>query len=270
MISSHRRQSSETVAASRQTGTVFPQAIFFDLDGTLVDGNATWRAAVNETVRLICADYPGIDHSVLEAVYYEAADAAWELVKIPSAPAWGSMEAESVVADVWTKALQRAGVLRKGAVDQAVAHYYANLQTLGAPIYDDVTECLCRLNGRHRLGIITNGSAAVQQSKIDHAGLAHCFESVTTSDVGVGKPDRRIFELAAKTMEVRLSESVYVGDRLDWDIGGANGAGMVSVWLNRKQMPRKCSDPVPSVMIVKLVELPAAICRMKTQDPRKP
>lgn len=168
---------------------VFPGAIFFDLDGTLVDGRVAWRAAVNETVRVTCAEYPEIDPGVLEAAYNDAAKAAWELVKTPSPPAWGSMEAESVVVHVWSTALRHTSVRGEDAVTRAVTTYYANLQRLGATIYDDVAECLTRLRCCYRLGVITNGNTTIQQSKIARAGLGQYFESVTTSDIGAGKPD---------------------------------------------------------------------------------
>lgn len=249
---------------------VFPHAIFFDLDGTLVEGGVTWRAAVSETVRVTAEARSEIHPDALEAAYYEAAKEAWESVKTPAPPAWGSMETESVVRDVWATALERAGATGGDIVARAVTTYCASLQRLGAPAYDDVAECLCRLRNRCRLGVITNGNAAIQQAKIDRAGLGQYFESVTTSDVGAGKPDRRIFEYAARAMEVELGASVYVGDLLEWDVGGANGAGMVSVWLNRRGTARKGSDPVPDAVIASLAELPDLVGRMEAKDARMP
>lgn len=239
------------------------RAIFFDLDGTLVDGSATWRAAVTETVHVILENCIEIDPGALEDAYYEVASQVWESVRTASPPAWGSMEAEAIVSEVWTKALRRVGQSSEEIVAQAATAYYTALRRLGAPPYDDVLDCLTCLRDIYRLGIITNGNAAIQQSKMDLARLNPYFESTTTSDIGSGKPHREIFEYAAATMGVQLAESVYIGDSLEWDVGGANGAGMLSVWLNRRGAVRKSSDPIPDVVIHSLAELPSCLGQMR-------
>lgn len=43
---------------------------------------------------------------------------------------------------------------------------------------------------------------------------------------------------ALDALDVAAGASVYVGDSLSWDVGGANGAGMASVWVNRKSAPQ--------------------------------
>jgi putative hydrolase of the HAD superfamily len=49
---------------------------------------------------------------------------------------------------------------------------------------------------------------------------------ILSSDVGVAKPDKRIFEIAAKKLKVPLAECVFVGDSHDSDIHGAHMAGI--------------------------------------------
>ena len=45
------------------------------------------------------------------------------------------------------------------------------------------------------------------------------------------KPDREIFIRAAERLGVSVSESVFVGDNPETDIGGADSAGMKTVWV---------------------------------------
>ncbi len=52
---------------------------------------------------------------------------------------------------------------------------------------------------------------------------------IYSSEVGVRKPARRIFELALSQLGVRGNESMFVGDLVKTDIGGARRAGMVTV-----------------------------------------
>lgn len=238
-------------------------AIFFDLDGTLVDGGATWRRSVSTTIGVITERCIHVDPGELESAYYAVAAQIWEVIKDASPPSWGNMDDESVVHQVWSKALDRFGVADDEIVDRATRVYYAALRDTGTPAYGDVVECLRHLRADYQLGIITNGSASTQQSKIEAAGLSSYFKSVTTTDIGSGKPHRQIFEHALASLDAESAHAVYVGDSLNWDVRGANNAGMISVWLNRTGARRLCDDPVPDAEIASLIELPELIAGLR-------
>jgi putative hydrolase of the HAD superfamily len=97
-------------------------------------------------------------------------------------------------------------------------------------VFDDVTPILDALQGRFKLGIITNGN-----SDPERCGLEGIFQFVILAqDYGVEKPDLRIFEIAMQEAGVSSSHFLHVGDSLENDVLGANQAGMRSVWLNRE------------------------------------
>ena len=104
-------------------------------------------------------------------------------------------------------------------------------------LHDDALPCLealAELLPRVRFGLITNGDPVFQGEKIRRVGLAGRFEHVITSgELGVAKPDPRIFEHACALFGVPVSEAVYVGDRLRTDALGAAAAGLTGVWLDR-------------------------------------
>lgn len=52
---------------------------------------------------------------------------------------------------------------------------------------------------------------------------------VFSSDVGVRKPNRRIFERALEELDVSPDRAVFVGDRLDADVHGAGELGMTTI-----------------------------------------
>lgn len=84
-----------------------------------------------------------------------------------------------------------------------------------------------------RLGLITNGSAAMQNSKLDHLQLRGYFDTVIVSQaVRLHKPDRRIFELALHRMDATPEQTWYVGDHPVNDVQGASRAGLRTVWLD--------------------------------------
>jgi putative hydrolase of the HAD superfamily len=81
--------------------------------------------------------------------------------------------------------------------------------------------------------MITNGAPDVQRLKVEGANLKGHFESIVISgDVGIGKPERGIFDHALQTMAAAPEESLMVGNSFERDVAGALGAGMRAAWLN--------------------------------------
>ena len=83
------------------------------------------------------------------------------------------------------------------------------------------------------LGAVTNGVSSLQNIKLDTAGIRELFDVVVVSgDIGVYKPDRRIFDEAARRIGVPNEEVLFVGDHPVNDIEGALGAGMQVIRMN--------------------------------------
>ncbi|WP_252903759.1 HAD family hydrolase [Secundilactobacillus oryzae] len=75
-----------------------------------------------------------------------------------------------------------------------------------------------------KLGIITNGSVDRQMAKMTQLRLFNWVnrENVLISEeVGLEKPDPRIFTAMSRKLEVSPSEVAYVGNRYDLDVRGA-------------------------------------------------
>jgi putative hydrolase of the HAD superfamily len=221
---------------------------------------------VSETIRGLARRFPGLSTGALETAYYQAAAAVWEVVKDGAPPAWGCMEAEWIVREVWERALRCVHVTDEGIVAQAADTYLGVVEDQGAPAYPDAVGCLNALQGRFRLGLVTNGVARIQERRIASAGLTGFFASITIPEMGSGKPCRRVFKHALTILGVAASHSVYVGDSLQWDVRGANDAGMVSVWLNRTGATREHSHPEPDAEIASLQELPHLIASMSEAE----
>ena len=83
------------------------------------------------------------------------------------------------------------------------------------------------------LGAVTNGVSSLQNIKLDTAGIRDLFDVVVVSgDLGVYKPDRRIFDEAAKRIGVPNEQVLFVGDHPVNDVEGALGAGMQVIRMN--------------------------------------
>lgn len=135
-------------------------------------------------------------------------------------------------------------------------------------LHEDAFPCLDELAqiipGVH-FGIITNGELAFQLRKIDAMGIRDRFETIVASgDVGVTKPDARIFELACERLGVKPHEAAYIGDRLGTDAVGAARAGLTGVWIDRydamvSEEERSAAADLGVIRITGLAELPALL-----------
>lgn len=154
--------------------------------------------------------------------------------------------------------------LDDGAAEAWFETYLVHYETSWR-LHDDVGDCIAAIAPR-ALGIITNGELAFQTAKILGTGLEALIplENVVASgEVGVAKPDARIFELAADHLGVTTAEACYVGDRLHTDAIGAARAGMLGVLIDRRgvataeQLAEAAAEGVH--VIRSLDELPALL-----------
>ncbi|MFH5181940.1 HAD-IA family hydrolase [Paenibacillus sp. TAB 01] len=101
-------------------------------------------------------------------------------------------------------------------------------------LFNDVAECLPKLQERGlRLGIISN-FAPTLSSILKHKGILHYFDPVIVStEVGLEKPNPAIFELALARAGLSASEVLYVGDHDRNDIWAPNQAGIDAVKIKR-------------------------------------
>jgi putative hydrolase of the HAD superfamily len=82
--------------------------------------------------------------------------------------------------------------------------------------------------------VVSNGTVRQDGTKIRRTGLdRYVADWVISEEVGVSKPNPRIFALAAERARMRLRGAWVVGDSPEADIGGAAAIGLPSVWLHR-------------------------------------
>jgi putative hydrolase of the HAD superfamily len=121
------------------------------------------------------------------------------------------------------------------------------------------------LSSGHRLGIVTNGPPDLQRTKISLSGLEELVEAVVISgEVGVGKPDQRIFRVALEALGVDAARAVMVGDNAQRDVAGARASGLRAIWVGHdRPLPK---DVEPDAVIQSTVELPRGLATLAALD----
>jgi putative hydrolase of the HAD superfamily len=120
---------------------------------------------------------------------------------------------------------------------RALEECYATpaLQNMPAP-REGAAEALWALRERGvRIGLISNTGRTpgrVLRIILQRAGLLEHFDGLTFSDeVGIRKPDPRIFRWTLNKLGARSEAAAHVGDDATADVGGAQRAGLRGVYL---------------------------------------
>ncbi len=105
----------------------------------------------------------------------------------------------------------------------------------GSVLYPDALPTLLELRKRgFALGIITNGTVAMQQGKLHACNLEPMVDfSLISEREGIKKPDPRIFNTALERLGLQAKQVLFVGDHPINDIAGAAKVGMHTAWLRQ-------------------------------------
>lgn len=149
-----------------------------------------------------------------------------------------------------------ASVMTDVQLDSQFQQYLQRYEAAWWP-YSDAQPALAEIGRTYRVAVLSNGDHTQQKDKIMRTGLGGMVEAViTSSDLGVAKPDLLAFTMAVGRLGVAPSAAAYCGDRLDVDARAATTAGLFGVWLDRAgDSPGKLDVPA----IASLTELPSLL-----------
>lgn len=220
----------------------WPQAILFDLDGTLIDSAPDLAAAVNE---LLAAD--GLPPVTTDAVRSMVGAGVKKLVArayatVGSPLDEGALEAKTdVMMQVYGRQLTANTILMPGAAEILAAYHKA----------------------RVRLAVVTNKPEAFSREILDHFGFGDIVDIVVGGDTGPEKkpaPDMLLH--AVEAMGLSATRALMVGDS-PADIGAARAAHMASVAVRGGYTTVPVDDLGADIVIDSLNALPQAIERLK-------
>ncbi|MDA1279400.1 MAG: HAD family hydrolase [Chloroflexi bacterium] len=259
-------------------GTVL-KCVLFDLDDTLVPETRPEREALLIACGMASERYGTDANAMADTVddaasklwgqwsatnrYSSIAYSGWEgLWGPPDLPDDGLGNDQETISkykrDAWTAVLAHHGIsddeLRDSIIER---HRVDRIKRLVPNPWAE--QVLQQLSADHRLGLVTNGSPAVQRFKLARSGLTGYFSTVVASgDVGVGKPDSKPFLVALSNLGVRPEESVMIGNSWKSDVQGANALGIPSIWFNEDGLEPGGGTPA-TFEIASLLEIPDLI-----------
>jgi FMN phosphatase YigB (HAD superfamily) len=237
---------------------LFDTLVHFDPDrlpSVVIDGR-TVRSSAGRLHAVLTGHAP---HVPLHACY-DALRASWQEAERRRAIDHREVAAQERMRDMLTRLALDPTTCPSGLVEALLdAHRIAISEGIEFPIA--YRELLAALHGRYRLAVVSNFDyTPTALSLLKGAGVADLFDTIVVSDaIGWRKPRPEIFEAALTALGVKASDALFVGDRADIDVVGAQRLGMAVAWVNRDRAPLPRGVDPPTYEVRHIGELAAIL-----------
>ncbi|MGC9779005.1 MAG: TIGR02253 family HAD-type hydrolase [Candidatus Heimdallarchaeota archaeon] len=195
-------------------------AVFFDLDDTLFNSSLMSLTARKNAIR-------ALKEAGLELDEDDAFKILMGIVK-----EYGSNYGEH-----FNRLIEKLGYeIHPKLIAAAVVAYHTTKFSLLRP-FPGVILTLLTLMKSMKIGLISDGIKIKQWEKLTYLGIQHFFEAVVINDLpSQWKPADHGFKVALKKLKLSdASRTIYVGNKIETDIIGANRIGMVSILFEHEQ-----------------------------------
>jgi len=160
-----------------------------------------------------------------------------------------------ITGDSLDYALETLG-LADPALRQRLMELYRTLA-----VFPEVPDTLRRLRAAGlKTAILSNGSPAMLASAVEGNCLGELLDAViSVEEVGVFKPDPRVYQLALDRLGVAAAEVSFQSSN-SWDAYAASAFGMHVVWCNRYGQKPERLPGRPEHIVTSLDALPNLVC----------
>lgn len=217
------------------------RAILFDLDDTLFDH----RHSTREALAAIHSHLPGASSLTLPVFEERHAEVLEELhLRV--------LAGDLTVDDARLERFRRLATAAGGDIDDAglerLAARYRETYLAARRAVPGAIDVLAALRSHVRIGVVSNNVVAEQIDKMAVCGLHEYVDAaVISEEVGVSKPNPRIFEIALERLGAAAENGLMVGDSWHADILGARGAGLRAVWFNTRGRTVPDASEIPQL-----------------------
>ncbi|MGN0771135.1 MAG: YjjG family noncanonical pyrimidine nucleotidase [Christensenellales bacterium] len=197
--------------------------VLIDADDTILDFKTCERNAISRIAQLLQVE----DVKKFCDEYHVVNDAIWKEFE------QGLLTVEQIAYMRFDRIFDIYGIK---ADSKKISEFYKEYLSQEAALLDGAREFLEKCYKQFRLFVITNGITYTQQRRFRLADINKYFEKIYISEqIGARKPQKEFFDyVKADVKNFDSTNAVVVGDSLTSDVAGGIGAGLVTVWFNKK------------------------------------
>ncbi len=235
------------------------KAVIFDLDDTLIDWSKQtmkWDvfhlSRVEKARNYLLAE----GHSIPELKKF------YDVVRQRIRQVWDEARKEWIIpsmSEVMCQILIELEVAVEDVRMNALLAEYNWGVFPGVVPFDDTHEVLNNLRQQaYKIGLVTNSIFPMWMRDVEleaYSIIDFLDARLTSGDVGYLKPHPQIYHRILEMLDVQPEQAVFVGDRPQNDIAGANAVGLTSVLMAPPHLKRELDGVVPDHTISSLTEL---------------
>lgn len=200
--------------------------LFFDLDNTLWAFSENAHDTFDEIYRLYRLSRFFSSFEQFYSIYQGENERLWQAYEK------NEITKEELNHRRFRYPLEVAGVSDLSLADRYSGDFFRIIRTK-KKVMPHTLEVLESLYPQYNLYILSNGFRELQCTKMQSAGIDKYFKKIILSDdIGIQKPNPRLFQYALETTQSTTNDSLMIGDNFDVDIQGAYNIGMNQVYYN--------------------------------------
>jgi putative hydrolase of the HAD superfamily len=231
-----------------------PAAILFDLDDTLI----AWDMVADQSWKKVCYDFAGFAKGLHSDALIQNINHVREwYFSNQERHKYARLHLPAYRQEIVKLAFARLGINNDGLADKIATAYGTERLNAAYVIPGTIKSLQYWKKQKVKLALVTNGTADMQRGKINRFALSRFFDFILIeSEFGFGKPEKKVFTKVLKELNLNASQAWMVGDNLEFDVGGAQRAGIYSVWVDwqARGLP-EFSPIVPDRTIKSIAEL---------------
>ena len=207
------------------------KALLFDLNGTLID---ILTSESDETVYLVTANF--LSYNEVQISPEKLKEEYFNILHQQKNESTEQFPEFDVVA-LFARIIEKYRVSGSSGGDPAAAaRVFRAAGRYKLELYPQVRETLLALKPYYRMAAVSDGQSIWALPELAATGLTRLFETVTiSSDHGFRKPDKRMYEMTLRQMELTPQEVIFVGNDMFRDVYGAHVCGMKTVFFRSNQ-----------------------------------
>ena len=212
---------------------MFPRAILFDLDDTLISAyrqpEQAWIAIAGE----FQPELGGLTPNVVAAAVAVAAEAFWSDEDRHREGRLNLLNTRrDIVLDGFAALARDRGRAPPAELATRMSERYNTYREEQMYLFPDAHDVVDTLRDAGvKLALITNGAAGPQRAKVERFDLTHRFHHIQIEgEHGFGKPEERAYLHAMSVLGAEPHDTWMVGDNLEWEIRAPQRLGIHAIW----------------------------------------